>query len=327
MRNGYVLKSAACGQPTEDDMKLINTYTRRELKNEEVYVFSVVLCDNDIDRDFDCFTKEALEGLAKLYVGKTGILNHDVKAENQTARIISCAVEEVPGKQNMLKNPYYRLVAKAYMPRSDKNKDFILEIDSGIKKEVSVSCSMKKISCSVCGADWKVSSCDHKKGKTYDSTLCYALLEQPLDAYEWSFVAVPAQREAGIIKTFSPEDKGGVLDMQEILKKFESNQSITLSPAQVEKLAAFIKELEIQAKAGKLFKDDLQKEVIRLCAIAQPNLSAETIGSVAEKMSIEELKEFKKSFSEKVNSTLTPKPQLVSEIKLKNTSLNTEFKI
>ena len=44
-------------------------------------------------------------------------------------------------------------------------------------------------------------------------------------------------------------------------------------------------------------------------------------------MSIEELKEFKKSFSEKVNSTLTPKPQLVSEIKLKNMSLNTEFKI
>ena len=46
-----------------------------DYKPEEVYTFSVVLCDNEVDRDGECFTKETLEELAKLFVGKTGILD------------------------------------------------------------------------------------------------------------------------------------------------------------------------------------------------------------------------------------------------------------
>lgn len=36
---------------SDSDMALINSYTRRVLEKDEVYVFSVILCDNDIDRD------------------------------------------------------------------------------------------------------------------------------------------------------------------------------------------------------------------------------------------------------------------------------------
>ena len=44
------------GIPTEEDLKLINKYALRPLKKEEVFVFSVILCDNDIDRDFERFS-------------------------------------------------------------------------------------------------------------------------------------------------------------------------------------------------------------------------------------------------------------------------------
>ena len=58
-------------QPDKAAMEKINLYTRRAYKAEEVYTFSVVLCDNEVDRDGECFTKETLEELAKLFVGKT----------------------------------------------------------------------------------------------------------------------------------------------------------------------------------------------------------------------------------------------------------------
>ena len=45
------------------------------------------------------------------------------------------------------------LKAKAYMLKNEENKGFIDELDAGIKKEVSVSCSSKKATCSICGKD------------------------------------------------------------------------------------------------------------------------------------------------------------------------------
>ena len=37
----------------ENDIALIHQFTRNELKPEEVYCFSVTLCDNEIDRDME----------------------------------------------------------------------------------------------------------------------------------------------------------------------------------------------------------------------------------------------------------------------------------
>lgn len=76
-------------QPDKAAMEKINLYTRRAYKPEEVYTFSVVLCDNEVDRDGECFTKETLEELAKLFVGKTGILDHEPTSKNQTARVLT----------------------------------------------------------------------------------------------------------------------------------------------------------------------------------------------------------------------------------------------
>ena len=49
--------------------------------------------------------------------------------------------------------------------------------------------------------------CDHEKGGEYGGKLCYHILDEPLDAYEWSFVAVPAQVNAGVTKRFALREK------------------------------------------------------------------------------------------------------------------------
>ncbi len=59
------------GSATAEELELINTYTRRTLTAGEVYVFTVVLCDNDVDRDGERFTVESLFALEKLFVGAT----------------------------------------------------------------------------------------------------------------------------------------------------------------------------------------------------------------------------------------------------------------
>lgn len=65
MVKSYVAKHTT-GSPTDEDMALINKYSLRELQKDEIFCFSVILCDNDIDRDFECFDEDALKSLERL---------------------------------------------------------------------------------------------------------------------------------------------------------------------------------------------------------------------------------------------------------------------
>lgn len=188
---------------TDEELALIGQYTRKEMSREELYTFPVILCDNDIDRDGEKFTVSALNELAKLFIGKTGIFDHDMSSKDQTARIYTAGVETDSTRKTADGEVYTYLRAKAYMLRTEKNRDLIAEIDAGIKKETSVGCSVGSISCSVCGREIRSGECEHIKGRSYSGKKCYHLLSAPLDAYEWSFVAVPAQKNAGVTKSCS----------------------------------------------------------------------------------------------------------------------------
>ena len=190
---------------TDEVLDKINRLTRRPLKKERVYAFPVILCDNEIDRDGERFSGQSIEKLATLFVGKTGIFDHDPKGRNQTARIFDTCVDRPEGKLTSDGEQYICLVARAYMVRNDRSAALIDEIDAGIKKEVSISCAVAKKTCSVCGKDIYKERCPHIKGREYGGKKCYVSLEEPTDAYEWSFVAVPAQVNAGVTKTFGKE--------------------------------------------------------------------------------------------------------------------------
>ena len=180
------------GGVSVEDMALINQFARRELKAEEVYVFPVTLCDNETDRDYERFSVSALAKLAELFVGKTGILGHDSKGANQTARIFRAEVTADASRSTKSGMPYRCVKAMAYMMRTEENADLIAEIDGGIKEEASISCSVGRKICSICGADERRQPCTHIKGEYYSGNLCEKILEEPSDAYEWSFVAIPA---------------------------------------------------------------------------------------------------------------------------------------
>lgn len=253
---------------SEKDMQLINRLARRELSPEEVYTFPVVLCDNETDRDFERFSIPALKRLSELFVGRTGIFDHDPKGKNQTARIYSAELISDPERTTRSGEVYHYVKAMAYMMRTKANEDFIREIDGGIKKEVSVSCSVGKKTCSVCGADIRRKGCSHVKGRSYGGKLCEVILDSPTDAYEWSFVAVPAQPAAGITKAHT-----------------ESGRS-----AEVKALRR-----ELSEKDGELekAKADLRAEIIRLGQFCVPAYSAEVIKNLCAGMTVDQLLSFK----------------------------------
>ena len=322
-KGGYVCKGGKI--PDKNDLAVINTYTRREFKAGELYTFPVVLCDNEADRDGERFSLSAIEKLSQLFVGKTGVLNHDVKAQNQTARIYSCRVEKDGSRRTSCGETYTRLLGMAYMPKTNGNSDFITELDSGIKKEVSVGCAVSKVTCSVCGADLKNSRCEHERGKTYGGVVCCAVLDEPTDAYEWSFVAVPAQREAGVIKTY---DGKGVKDTEDILKKLEKAESgVTLTKEQCGELLAKAAALEKDAAAGRAYREMTEKDFVRYAVMAHPLIPEETVKRAASGIGIKDMECFTDAFKRQAGKELPVTPQLMPAARGSGDDENAQFKI
>ncbi len=290
------------------ELELINRYARRALREDEVYVFSVVLCDNEIDRDFEKFSDFSLKKLEKLFIGVTGVLDHDPKSNNQTARIFSCKAENVAGKKTSDGHQYIRLSARAYMPKTEGNKDFIMQLDSGIKKEVSVGCSVAKKICSVCGCE--NGSCGHIRGRKYDGVLCYKILDEPTDAYEWSFVAVPSQKAAGVIKSYKKGENK--LDIE---KRLFSGEAETFSVDEMNIIAEKFRVLQEKAADGEAYRRKLEADINKLAAFTLPQLKRDVLDFIIGKMSAVQLENFKKALSEKKDNNVPVKPQLAGAAK------------
>lgn len=274
-------------QITDGELDLIEKFARKKLNKDELYTFSLILCDNEIDRDNEKFTVSALYELAKLFVGKTGIFDHNMKSKDQSARIYQTEVLTEAGRKTSDGEDYTYIKAKAYMVRTEKNRDLIAEIDAGIKKETSVGCSVRDISCSICGKNIKTEGCEHQKGKSYGGRLCCYLLSEPADAYEWSFVAVPAQRNAGVIKSFVPESEN--------------------------------------ARWANEYRQELKEEIVRCAASVIPEMSGEAVEKLCGSLSQEMLREIRDAFRKNARKKLPVIRQLVrSEADGENDS---EYKI
>ena len=269
------------GVPTVVQLEAINALAKAQLTAEQVYVFSLRLCDDQVDRDGERFDTAALAGLAKLFVGKTGIVDHCWSTEKQVARIFETQVVK--------ENGVSFIKAWAYIRRGGSNEETIADIEAGIKKEVSVGCAMGRCICSVCGSEY--GSCGHLKGESYDGQICCAILQEPVDAYEFSFVAVPAQRDAGVLKAL-----GGRRALKELAEEFG---------AQAEYRALF-KEAEL----GRQYRKEMERDVIRLCKILDLGVEHDVLAGIVKTAASEDLHKFRSALEAKSAEVLPVITQL-----------------
>ena len=261
--------AAAVGVPNAQQLEKINALAKGTLTAEQVYVFSVRLCDDQVDRDFERFDTEALPMLAKLFVGKSGIVDHKWSAGSQLARIFDTEILTEDGVTG--------IKAWAYIRRGGAGDEWIADIEAGIKKEVSVGCAMGRSVCSVCGGEY--GSCGHRKGEYYEGQLCCAILRDPVDAYEFSFVAVPAQREAGVLKGM-----GRQRSLKELAEEFGAQEEY--------------RGLWKLARMGQQYQKQLSDEVVRLGLMLGLKVAEPVLRSAAEKLSGTELVELRNALRE-----------------------------
>ena len=270
------------GVPTAAQLEVINGQAKGKLKAEQVYVFSLRLCDDQVDRDLERFDSAALPALAKLFIGKTGIMDHCWSSDNQVARIFQTQVVREEGVSY--------IKAWAYIRRGSHTEEIIADIEAGIKKEVSVGCSMGRSVCSICGGDY--GTCGHQKGEYYDGQLCCAILKEPMDAYEFSFVAVPAQREAGVMKGMGRGSKS----LKALAEEFG--------------VQGEYRELFKQAQLGRQFEKQLQDEVVRLCMVLDLGAAEPVMRGIVEKAGAEDLQQLKAALQERMRQLMPMQTQL-----------------
>ena len=305
------------GTPTAEDMSLINGFALKTLKPEDVFCFSIILCDNDIDRDFERFDENALKSLKKLFVGKTGIQNHSMRSDDQTCRTYKTELLTDENRKTADGKPYMYLKAWCYTVRSEKNNSLIRDIESGIKKEVSISCASKSRICSICGEK----NCSHIAGRSYDGKICYKTITDICDAYEWSFVAVPAQRNAGVTKSFKKEKS-----MENILKSIKEDKSLTLEKSELKKLSDYIENLEKKSADGEKYRADLCAKTKMSFALAFPEISEECTDKILKNLSTENLEALSKAMSKKATTVAPITSQLYVEEGKNDNNANSEFK-
>ena len=272
------------GYPTAAQLETINAQAKSEMKPEQVYVFSLRLCDDQVDRDGERFDTEALPALAKMFIGKTGILDHKWRSDNQIARIFQTEVVK--------EERVSYIKAWAYIRRGGAADEIIADIEAGIKKEVSIGCAMGRAVCSVCGSDYGV--CGHQKGESYDGQVCCAILKEPMDAYEFSFVAVPAQREAGVLKGYGHR----AVSLKELADEGGAQEEYR----QMFKLA----------QLGRQYEKQLQTEVVRLCLGIGLGVEEPVLQGLVRKAGAEELLRLKEALEQRMAEMMPMQSQLMT---------------
>ena len=274
--------AAGTGMPTAVQLEAINAQAKAALTQDQVYVFSLRLCDDRVDRDYERFDTAALPALAKLFMGKTGIVDHKWSSDSQVARIFATEVAK--------EDDVSYIKAWAYIRRGGQADEVIADIEAGIKKEVSVGCAMGRCVCSVCGSEY--GTCGHRKGEHYDGQLCCAILREPMDAYEFSFVAVPAQRDAGVLKAMGH----GKRCLKELAEEFG---------AQTE-----YRQLHEMAQLGKRYEKELHDSVVKMCLTLELGVEEPVLRSLVSKAGTEELLKLKEGLEARMAEYLPMQPQL-----------------
>lgn len=304
--SGATLKDGT--QLTDEELELISRYTRKTPDASKLYTFTVTLCDNEIDRDCERFSLTAINTLKDMFEGVTGIFDHSMKSCDQTARVYKTQVMTDSSRTTSCGEPYTYLKAWCYTLRTEKNASLIEEIDAGIKKEVSISCSVKSKICSLCGKDVRSHDCTHAVGETVNGKMCHAILTEPTDAYEWSFVAVPAQRNAGVSKSAKkskPEyTRLQTNNAEEIIKSFYENKNgtVALSSEQMKALAGYIGSITKDAQTVWESRKTAEAQTVALCAFTLPDADTDMLSSILKKLDNDEVFMLRKAFEFKAET-------------------------
>lgn len=286
------LKAVGCkgaGDPSTEQLAAINGYALKELTADEVYVRTMYLAHNAIDRDKEVFDDALLRDFAKTLPGKGLFIKHPRSYDGDSgpgeglffeAKLLEMSFEEARAK---LKEPTLMwapseekaliLEASFYAVRTEENKTLLAKIDAGIAGHVSIGFSASEYTPIKDDANNRIASRWHAPGS----------------ADEGSIVWLGAQNGARIHKNASPNNPANEdtdMDWEKKAKDLETELDTTksaLTTAQNDaqghktKAANFdavckalggdeltVDEITTLAQDGKSYRDDLVGDLVTL---------------------------------------------------------------
>lgn len=176
-------------QTHDKELELINKHSSLTLPltRDNVYTFTFKLCDNEIDKNGECFSEETLREIAKMSVGKRGYIREFPESIPHKCMPIIYDWQLVTDsvKKTSYGVPYCLIIASAFIFKCKETEGFIVSLKSHNAREVSLGVGIVTRECSICGQDTRAGSCRHKAGKTYNGVLCYHSLKDVNEFYEW----------------------------------------------------------------------------------------------------------------------------------------------
>lgn len=142
------------GTPTAEQAALINGFTLRDFKPEELYTRTFALAHNCIDRDIECIDEALLERFAKTLPGKGLFNKHPMGWDGDSGygegRWYAAYTQRMPLKEarELLREPELQLppdrsevmmlFTSAYMVRTPGMAELITKVDAGVAGDVSI---------------------------------------------------------------------------------------------------------------------------------------------------------------------------------------------
>ena len=130
-----------------------------------------------------------------------------------------------------------------------------------------------------------------------------------MDAYEFSFVAVPAQPEAGVLKALG----GSRTTLKELAEQFGAQREY--------------RQLMKQAREGELYRRELEDRLVRLVLTLNVGIEEPVARSVAQKASTEELSALSKALAPRAQQRFIPQRQLPDSISRREDDMESDYLI
>src|SRR5699024_8133424 len=128
-------------------------------------------------------------------------------------------------------------------------------------------------------------------------------------AYECSFVAVPAQRAAGVVKHY---EGGRTMDYEKCLEAAGA-EGLRLTGEQTRELAGQIKAWKEEARWGRSYREKLRGQVLKCSALLQPDLPRAVMESALQGLTVEELSTMAETYEKMAGRKFPLQPQLAGE--------------
>jgi hypothetical protein len=161
---------AGPGEEEEALLAEVNRFALRPLSREEFVVFTLDLCNNQIDRHHSRFPEEELERISALVPGRPLMERHDVRGSLPRGTFFRSRLHREGDRVSVRPD--------VYVLRTQENADFILNIEGGVYRETSIGFAFKMPECSVCGRD--VRGCGHVPGREYEGKRCHFVMREVL---------------------------------------------------------------------------------------------------------------------------------------------------